>query len=122
MHIFLYAISILWIAAGVCFILYTDDSRQWYRKILDGMDRRIVAILPLVAGILFLASAGHSRNSWVIVLFGILGLAKGVAIFFNPSGLYEKTVEWILETSDHNFRFFGIIALVLGTALFSWII
>ena len=122
MHIFLYAISIVWVAAGACFILYTSESRQWYKKIMDGMDRRIVAVMPLIAGILFLASASHSRNSWVIVLFGILGLAKGVAIFFNPLGFYEKTMEWILGTSDRNFRFFGIISLILGTAVFSWIV
>lgn len=123
MQIFLYVISLLWIAAGVCFILYTDESRGVYKAMLHQMNRIAVGIIPIAFGILFFAAAGHSRNSWFIILLGILGLVKGVVILFNPSGFYEKSMNWMIEdTSDQTFRFFGIMALILGTAVLSWIV
>ena len=106
---FIYLFSIVWIASGGFLILYTRQCRetmaQWFERI----------------GLLLVLSARGSLNAGVIVLIGLLAMLKGALFFFNPSGLFEKTLRWWLEqAADQTYRLAGMIALVLGTALFSW--
>jgi hypothetical protein len=87
------------------------------------MDRRVLAVLPAVLGVLLVVAASESRNAWFVRLIGIIGLAKSGFIFSNPKGFYDQMMDWYLDqASDQTFRFFGIVALILGTALFSWIL
>ena len=123
MKAFLYVISVLWIALGSCFVLYTTECRKVLVNLLKGVDRRFLAFLPAVFGILLIVSASHVRNPGFVRLLGLLAVAKGVFIFTNPQGLYGQVTEWYLDkASDQTYRFFGIISLILGTAVLSWIL
>jgi hypothetical protein len=123
MKVLLYVISVFWIASGACMVLYTPEFRNVIRSFLKSMDRRVLAVLPAVFGVLLMAAASVSRNAWFVRLLGVIGLAKGGFIFTNPKGYYDQMLDWYLDqASDQTYRFFGIIALILGTALFSWIL
>ena len=123
MKLFLYVVSVLWIAMGSCSILYTVECRKVLTNLLKGLDRRVLAFLPGLFGILFMAAASQTRNPGVIRLLGLLAVAKGGFIFANPQGLYDQVAEWYLDkASDQTYRFFGIISLILGTAVLSWIV
>jgi len=118
----LYAFSVLWIALGVCLILYTDACRTASRNVLKDAYEKPLFFLALIIGVLLIFSASHSRNAAFIVILGIIAIAKAVLFLFNPRGLYTKMKQWFLETvSDTTYRFFGIVSLVLGVAVFSWI-
>ena len=120
---FLYAISIIWIAVGCCIILYTSQTRNVARNLIKNINQKILSTLPFIAGILFLLSASTSRNPWFIRLFGFIGIIKGVFIFFNPRGFHDKLFDWYLNSlTDQTHRFYGIFAIILGTAVLSWII
>ncbi len=120
---FLYAISLIWIAMGCCIILYTGETRKVVKRTLEGADRRIISILPFIAGVLFLFAASASRNSWFIRCIGLISVLKGVVIFLNPKDIHDDIIDWYLNSlSDQTHRLFGIIALILGTAVLSWII
>ena len=120
---FLFAVSLAWIVVGSCSILYTDEFRQSMRQMFEEMDRRVLAVLPFMAGLLFLWAAPASRNAWFIRLLGITAMIKGGFIFANPNNLYEKITDWYLNSaSDQTYRFYGIMALILGTAVLSWIL
>jgi len=118
---FLYAYSVLCIGLGACLVLYTAEYRKLLVKMLTGIDRRFLAPLPAIFGILLILAASQARNSGFIRLLGIIGVAK--AGFVNPKGLYEQVNNWLLNSaSDQTFRLFGIISLILGTAILSWIL
>ncbi|MBW2325777.1 MAG: hypothetical protein JRF45_04620 [Deltaproteobacteria bacterium] len=120
---FLYAIALIWIGIGAWMILYSHESRKVFKQLVKNLDRRILFALPAVTGILLLFSAAWARQSWLIRFFGILALLKGGFIFWNPNNLYDKIADWYLNSvSDQTYRFFGIITLILGTAILSWII
>jgi uncharacterized protein YjeT (DUF2065 family) len=73
-------------------------------------------------GALLLLSAGASQNFWFVVLLAVLAAAKGLLFFLNPRGLFAKIRQWYLhQADDQTYRMAGIILLVLGTAVFSWI-
>ncbi len=120
---FLYAISLIWIAAGCCSILYTSETKNFMKRMFKEIDLRILSILPFVAGILFLLSASECRFPWFIRFIGLISLIEGVLAFSNPNNLYDKLMDWYLDSlSDQTHRLFGIITIILGTAILSWIL
>jgi len=93
------------------------------RSIVKGVDLRILSILPFVAGALLLLSASVCRYPWVIRFVGLMSLVEGVLAFSNPSNLYDRLMDWYLDSiSDQTHRLFGIITIIIGTAVLSWIL
>jgi len=120
---FLYAISLIWISVGCCTILYTNETKNIIRSLIKTIDQKILSILPFIFGILLLFSASASRNPWFIRLIGFMGITKGLFIFITPKGFYDKFSDWYLNSlSDQTHRFYGIFAIILGTAVLSWIL
>jgi len=120
---FLYVISFFCIAMGCCTILYTDETRRFVKSIFNEIDRRFISAFELIMGILLLISAAASRQSWFIRLFGLLAILEGTVIFLIPKNLYDELMDWYLNSaSDQTYRLFGILSLILGTAILSWII
>jgi hypothetical protein len=119
---FLYLISIVWISMGSCAILYTSESRGILKQSLSAINRKVLSVLPLAFGVLMILAASDSLHPWLVRILGLLGLIKGAIVIANPMTLYEKSVQWCLESvSDQGYRFAGIITIILGTAILSWI-
>jgi uncharacterized protein YjeT (DUF2065 family) len=119
---FLYAISFLWITGGAWFIIYTTESRNVMKRLFDKTDRKILSVFPAILGILLFISASWSLHSWFLRLLGIMAVIKGAIIFFNPKNLYDEMMNWFLNSlSDQTYRFFGIVMIIIGTAVLSWI-
>jgi uncharacterized protein YjeT (DUF2065 family) len=114
-------LGFLWIAAGAIAILYPDDYKAYLTGLLTKLDRIYLAMIPAIFGLLLLIAASSTTHSWFIGIIGVLGIAKGVMIYFNPVGLFEISKKWLDTLSDQGYRLVGIIALVLGTVVISWI-
>ncbi len=121
MRYIVYLLGFLWIAAGAIVILYPDDYKAFVKGLLARLDRIYLALIPAVFGLLLLFAASSTTHSWFIGTIGILGIAKGVMIYFNPGDLFETSKTWLDTLSDQGYRLMGIMALVLGTVVISWI-
>ena len=120
---FLYAISVFWVAIGCCTILYTNETRNVLKNMFNKIDRKIISVIEVILGVLFLFSATASHHSWFIRLIGITAVIEGGVIFFIPKNLYDELVDWYLNSaSDQTYRLFGIISLIFGAAVLSWIL
>jgi uncharacterized protein YjeT (DUF2065 family) len=52
-----------------------------------------------------------------------MSLIEGGLAFSNPRNMYNRLMDWYLDSiSDQTHRLFGIITIILGTAVFSWIL
>ncbi len=119
----LYLFSILWIVFGSFAILYTTQHRDIMRNILKATHLKIIAVLPFTAGILLIVCSSASHYPWFIRLIGLFAIVKGVFIFSNPNQITYKLNDWYLSSvSDQTWRLFGIIAILLGSAVFSWVL
>jgi len=119
---FLYAISFLWITAGSLSIIYTTESRNVMKRLFEKTDRKILSVFPAIIGVLLFISASWSIHSWFLRILGIMAVIKGVIIFINPKNLYDEMMNWYLNSlSDQTYRFFGIVMIIIGTAVLSWI-
>jgi hypothetical protein len=117
----IYLLGFLWIAAGAFAILYTDDYKAYFKGLMTRLDRRMLAMIPAIFGLLLLLAASSTSHSGFIALIGVLGIVKGVLIYFNPGGLFDTSKDWLDTLSGQGYRLVGIIALVLGTVVISWI-
>jgi hypothetical protein len=116
-----YLLGFLWIAAGAIAILYSDDYKAFFKGLMTRLDRMYLAMIPAIFGLLLLLAASSTTHRWFIGLLGILGIIKSVLIYFNPWGIFEISKTWMEGLSERGVRLVGIIALVLGTVVISWI-
>jgi len=120
---FLYAISFLWITAGSLSIIYTTESRNVMKRLFEKTDRKILSVFPAIIGVLLFISASWSLHSWFLRMLGIMAVIKGVIIFINPKNLYDEMMNCYLNSlSDQTYRFLGIVWIIIGTAILSWIL
>ena len=118
---FLYAFSIFYVAMGSGLILYTESWRSIFKKFLSGNNAKLFFIPALIIGVLLIMASSASRNSWFIVVIGVIAIAKAVFLFLNPKNMTDRFLEWYLnKASNQTYRLIGIIALILGTAILSW--
>ena len=119
----LYAMSGFWIVVGCCAILYTEKTRQVYRGISQEPGRKIVAVLAFLIGLLLVGSGSASHYPWFIRLLGMIAVTKGGLVFVNPGKFWDRISAWCVnDLSDQAYRFSGIVNVILGTAVMSWVI
>lgn len=121
MQYIIYLLGFLWIAAGAIAILYTEGYKAVVNGLMTRMNRMYLALIPAVFGLLLLIAASSTSHGWFVGLIGIVGIVKGALIYFNPGGIFETSKKWMHTLSDQGYRLMGIIALVLGTVVISWI-
>lgn len=123
MRLFLYAISFLCIAIGCCTILYTDETRNFLKRLFVQIDRKFLSVFEAIMGILLLVSATASHHPWFIRLIGLSAVIEGVVIFLIPKNMYDELINWYVNSlSDQTYRFFGALSLIIGTAMLSWVL
>lgn len=119
---FLYAISFICITVGCFLILYTTETRSFVGKLYREVDRRYLAAFEAIMGVLLLFSASASHHSWFLRLIGLLAVIEGGVIFLLPKNLYDELIDWYVDSvSDQVYRLFGMVSLVFGIAVLSWI-
>lgn len=121
MKAIVYLLGFAWIAVGAYAVLYTDTCLVYFQRLLTRTNRIWLAMIPAVAGLLLLLGASSTTHSGIIVLIGVLGIVKGALIYFNPVNIFETAKGWMETLSDQGCRLTGIVALVLGTVVISWI-
>lgn len=119
---FLYLFSVTLLSTGCTLILYTNPYRRWFKSFVTTTPPKLLAALPAGIGLLLIVSAFSSKYPAVIIIFGILALVKGALIFLNPNKMFDQIKAWMFNTaSEQTLRLLGIIAVVVGTAMISWI-
>ena len=123
MKIFLYVISIFWIAIGTLFIIHTQKTREFYGKLLYKRNPKLLAILPLTFGIVFVVVAFYYKEMFGLVfILGVIGILKGAYLMVGPADQINRVMEWwYKEAGEGTIRLFGLIAFILGCAIFSYL-
>ena len=118
----LYVFGITWVAFGTSYILYTKQVKDRILPLLRKANPKILSVIPIIFGILLILSAIHSLNSWFIIVLGLLAIIKGLLFIITSKKFYEAVIDWYFEkASDQTSRFVGVIAIIIGTAVLSWI-
>jgi len=130
----LYTISLLWIILGVIQVLYTEKSNAVLKKLMAEQNPKILAVFPFLIGILLCTAAlwhyeytvdkgvAYWRPLWFVFALGLLACMKGVLFFVLPPEKTGKVLHWwFYDASDRFIRLWGLILVVLGIAILTWI-
>ena len=119
---FLYGLALFWIAAGTAFILYTEESRRVLSNSVGKIKPQFLAFIPMVVGVLLILSAGASGASWLIIILGLLAIGKGIYFLIGPRGQIRALFDWWFgSVQDRTYRFWGLIMVLLGMVVLSWV-
>jgi len=115
----LFLIALLWIVAGALLILNTAQTREWLAKQAAPERIKGLAVIPLGLGAFLLFGAfSLERLFWWAFLIGAAALAKGIYLMrASPARAASLGERWLLRPEERTLRLWGIVALVLGTAL-----
>jgi energy-converting hydrogenase Eha subunit H len=120
----LLVLSVLWIALGTMMVLYTDQVRKSIKGIFAAADIRLVAILPLVMGLLLAVGAFMVKEVfWLALILGLLGIAKGAYLALGPLSQIRQLWDWWFDhASETAVRLSGLITFMIGVAMLSWLL
>ena len=120
MIVLMYIISIIWVAAGVFLILYTERTKEVSKDLFAANKLKAWAVLPLFFGVVLVIGAFFQKGvSWIAFILGVLALLKGVYLIVGPQAQVRKLVDWWFDqASDKTIRLIGLIIFFLGSALF----
>ena len=122
MKVIAYLLGFGCIAICSCLILYTRESVDALKGLFQKYPLKYLSAIPAIFGILFFLSASVSTYPWVLRLIGLLGIGEAVVAYTNPQELYSKMLDWYFEkVSDQAQRLFGIMGIIFGTVILSWI-
>ena len=118
-----YVLALLWIASGAFLIVFTEKTREFFKKIFLTDRVRRWSALPLIFGVILIIAAFCKRDMfWLALILGLLGIAKGIYLFAGPPEQTKAFMEWwLLKARPETVRFFGLISFVLGIAVLSYL-
>lgn len=122
MDVIVYLLGFGHIAASVSLILYTKESIDWLKDLFSTHQLKYLSAFPALVGLLFLVSASATVYPRVFLIIGLLAMGEAVVAFTNPHNIYKRMMDWYFSNvSDQANRLFGIIGVVFGTVILTWI-
>ena len=120
--IIVYILGFWYIISGSILILYTKETVDFFKKIIQSYQLKYLSAIPAVYGILFLISGSATIHPWVFRVVGLLAAVEAVVAFTNPQKIYSQMLDWYFDkVSEQANRLFGIIGVVFGTVILTWI-
>jgi hypothetical protein len=121
MKVIVYFLGFVYIAIGSICILYTKEYVDALKKFVQELPLKVLSVFPAVFGILFFIAAFASTFPWFFRVIGIIAIVEAVLVFTNPHNIYNRILDWYFDISDQTQKLFGIISIIFGTAILSWI-
>jgi hypothetical protein len=118
---FLYIVALLFIVKGSFLVLHTEKAIEYGEAILEKGSHRVWGVVGAVFGILLSIASFWSGVVWFLFLLGLMFAGIGIFMFLGE----EEKVQPLLRTwsslSGTGLRMWGLILVVTGTAILSWI-
>jgi uncharacterized protein YjeT (DUF2065 family) len=108
---FLYAISLIYVSVGCCSILYTNETKNYVRRIFNNMDQKILSALPFIFGILFILSASTTHIPWLFRFIGLMAVIEGVVFFLIPKTCMKNS--WIGISVHYQIKHTGCLEFLV---------
>ena len=116
-RLFLYLIGIFYVILGALSVFATDMAKKkFFDKLLKIKDFKKFSAIPIALGALILLSASASRFRVFMVIFGVLGVLKGVWML-TATEHCKKICDWWLKASNNLYKIWGVFIIILGSII-----
>lgn len=110
--------GILWITVGIFGLVASKKTTQALCNWAKNIRRQSLGLLSLIFGVLLLISASSARESWFILMLGILACLKGVVIVLMSEQKLKAVIDWWLAAPELVHKGWATFSLVLGVVIF----
>jgi len=118
---FLYIVAILFIANGSFLVLHTERALELAETVIEKGSHRIWGLAGGIFGVLLSVASFWSGVVWFLFILGLMLAGIGMFLFLGE----EQKVQPLLRTwgsmSGAGLRLWGLILVVTGTAILSWV-
>ena len=122
MQAIVYLLGFGHIALCTVLILYTTESVDLLKGMFRKTPLKTLSVIPAVYAILFLISASATSHPWIFRIIGLLAVVEAVVAFLDPQKIYSQMLDWYSDkVSEQANRLFGIIGVVFGTVILTWV-
>jgi len=109
--------GLIMIVAGAAFFIKPHTMRKLAYYFIGDKRMKISSIMTIVLGVIFLIVASRCKFSWVVVIFGIWAIIKGVLLFIIGKNKLKMFVDQFLIRPSRTLRVYAVIEIMLGIAL-----
>ena len=74
-------------------------------------------IIALLLGIIFLLAASQCKLPWVLMVLGIISIAKAIFIFTRGLKGFQPMMNWWLARPDSFLRVYSLIVIAMGALI-----
>lgn len=119
----LYIIALLWIAWGTFVVVFTEKSRELYKRLFLTRKMKHLAVVAVVFGVVLIIGAFLHRDIfWFAFILGLLGISKGIYLYMAPPEQSRALMDWwFVRARPETVRLMGLVLFVLGIALISYL-
>ncbi len=110
-------IGMVILAAGVVSLMKPDLIKKAIRFWMAENHLYMGALLSILIGIIFLIAASRCVITWIVVIFGVLSMAKGLLLFILGRPKIISLLEDFIKKPAKTLRGLAMIACVLGIIL-----
>ena len=118
---YLYLVAFIFIAKGSFLVLYTDQALELGEAVLEKGNHRLWGMAGAVFGILLSIASFWSGVVWFLFLLGLLLAGLGLFVFIGEEEKVQPLLKTWTSMSSAGLRLWGLILVVTGTAILSWI-
>jgi hypothetical protein len=116
-----YLLGFGYIAICSCLILYTKKTSDALKGFFQNYQLKYLSVIPAAIGLLFFISASATIYPWVLRIIGLLVIGGAVLTFTDPEKIFSRLLNWYLNVPEQTQRLYGIIGIIFGTVILTWI-
>lgn len=119
----LFVVAIFWIVLGTWANLYPVQVHERMRRFVERINPRYAAVLAFAVGImLMIAAPVSSQGVGFIRLLALFAMAKAVVLAVLSRERYQRFSNWWFDPiREQSWRVWGLVILILGVVLLSWL-
>ena len=118
---FLYIGALVFISLGSFLVLHTERAADLSREVLEKGSYRIWGLGGGLFGVLLAVASFWSGVVWFLFLLGLFLAGMGIFLFLGEGGKVQPLLRTWGSISTRGLRLWGLILVVTGTAILSWV-
>jgi len=117
---YLYLVALMFIGVGVFLILNTEQFRKFNQNFIETGNYRLWGLAGGIFGVLLAVSSFWSGVVWFLLILGLAFAALGAFFLLGQEERVDALLRVWVAVSDRGLRLWGLVLVVVGTAILSW--
>ncbi|MFC1631466.1 hypothetical protein ACFL2I_02825 [Candidatus Omnitrophota bacterium] len=115
---FVALLGIFWITIGILGLVAHKKLNLAMTNFVKNTKRQQLGLISLIFGVVLLVSAGSVRETWFVLALGIIACLKGATTIMISDQKLKAIIDWWLAAPEIVQKWWAVLVLVLGVAMF----